>query len=226
MVVNGDTACDVYDFAKRCLKLRGRSFFYHLDSTETNIWTLRRNLAVVSDAMRKALITVNEIKRVLKGKIEISADLYTPKMGLSGILQKINTAPIEALRKKYEELIELAKDRDILKEHDGRNRIRKLKNKREQPLEPFVLRKMQVGGKSVCAAPWKALTINTCRDVGTCCWVINWKALKLPRRMSGWEDWEKFLNTEQLVEARKSVYNGDYNFCLETCPLNKRTDDG
>jgi MoaA/NifB/PqqE/SkfB family radical SAM enzyme len=225
MVVNGDTACDVYDFAKRCLKLKAGHFFYYLDSTETKIWTTRENLTVVSDAMKKALITVNEIRRVLKGKVEISADLYTPKMGLSGMMQKINTTPIESLNKKYEELIELAKGRNIIKEHDERNRIRKLKNKREQPLESFVLRKMPVGEKLVCATPWKALTINTCRDVSTCCWVVNWKVLKLPHRMNGWEDWKKFLNTEQFIEARKSVYNGDYSFCLETCPLNKRTDD-
>ena len=219
-VVNKESAADVVDFARRALKLHTRSITYFFDGQEQFCTEYFK----YPEILRPALKTMMEIERVLAKKVCVYFRLWCPTKEAEPLQEEVEAIPIEVLRKKYSDLLELAKDRDMLKEHQERNRIRKSRGKKEFTFDEdynATIRLINVGGKQVCFAPWQQIDIMADQTFSFCGWARRRKDLKYKCDKKGNIDWIATINSKPYVMYRKKHYNKDYDGCQRACPMNE-----
>ncbi|MBQ2983377.1 MAG: radical SAM protein [Candidatus Gastranaerophilales bacterium] len=224
MVVNKDSADDIYAFAKYALTIGARRITYYFDNQESDLSSCRttKNFKYPEKSL-PALRTMMEIERVLAKKICVYFRLWLPEEGITEMQNEVDSIPIQQLREKYAELLELAKDRDMLKEHNERNRIRRKQGKKELTFdEDFnaTLRLTQIGDKKVCFAPWRLIDIMANGKLSFCSWARGTTGLKYVYDKNGNIDWVSTLNTKPYIQYRKKHFNNDFSGCQAICPMN------
>ncbi len=224
MVVNRDSACDVYNFVKYALKIKARKLSFFFDNQETDLSGQNKTKNFkYPEIMLPALKTMMEIERVLAKKFCIYFRLWLPAEGIDEMQNEVDSIPIKELREKYKDLLELAKDRDMLKEHNERNKIRKEHGKKVLNFdEDFnaTLRLINIGGKQVCFAPWTLIDIMASGKLSFCSWARGTTGLNYLYNKKGNIDWEKTLNSMPYVIYRKKHLHEDFSGCQAICPMN------
>ena len=219
MVVNKDTADDVYDFVKLSLELKATKISFLFDYMETN---MGGEYFGCPETSRRALQTMVEIERVLAKKVSVGFRLWLPSKELAPIQEKVNKMDIALLREKYADIIELAKDRNMLKEFEERNRIRKERGKRELSFEEDfspTLRMDDICGQRLCASPWKMIDLYPTGRLDFCGWFQ--RTLNFYNYIEdGAPDWNEILNSPAYMMYRSHILKGDYTGCMTCCPLN------
>jgi hypothetical protein len=223
MVINKDTAGDVYDFTKMALSFGVRRFSYFFDYTENKfLGDFVVGSFKYQDISMPTLKTLMEIERVLAKKIFVSFRVRLPAIEAVAKLQdEVDSISIEELRKKYKELLELAKTRDMLRELTQRNSIRKEKGRKELNFQEEYDAKpsLSIGGKQVCGVPYYYLDIMANGKLSFCCFSrrVNINYIYDKR---GCIDWNKTLNSKEMILYRRKHYKGDYRGCQSICPAN------
>ncbi len=224
MVINKDSASDVYNFCKYALEIGARKINYYFDHRENRLGGVRKVPYFANpDISRPALRTLMEMERVLARKFNIYFRLYLPELEAPPLQAEVDAMPINKLREKYKELLELAKGRDMLKEHNERNRIRREAGKKELSFdESFnaTLRLTKLNNKDVCFTPWSLVDINAAGKLSLCSWARSSTKFDLIRNKNGRVDWGKTLNSKAYITYRKQHYNGDFTGCQQNCPMN------
>ncbi len=219
-VVNKENAHDVVDFAKRALKLHTRRITYFFDAQEQFCTEYFK----YPEILRPALKTMMEIERVLAKKVCVYFRLWCPTKEAEPLQAEVEAIPIAELREKYKELLELAEGRDMLKEHQKRNQIRKAQGKKEFTFDEDyngTIRLINVGGRKVCFAPWSQIDIMADETFSFCGWARRRKDLKYIKDKKGNIDWIATLNSKPYVQYRKKHFNKDYDGCQKACPMNE-----
>lgn len=219
MVVNKDTADDVRDFVRVCLEAKATGISFFFDYTETN---MGGEYFGCPETSRRALQTMVEIERVLAGKVFMSFRLWLPSKELAPIQERVDKMDIAVLHQKYADIIELAQGRDMLKEFEERNRIRRERGKNELSFEEdfnATLRMDDICGQRLCASPWKMIDIYPTGRLDFCGWFK--RTLNIYDYIqNGVPDWNEILNSPTYMMYRSHILKGNYKGCMTCCPLN------
>jgi GT2 family glycosyltransferase/pyruvate-formate lyase-activating enzyme len=224
MVINMDTAHDVVNFARLALSLHAFSMNFYFDYTENNMESPDFGNPETS---RPALKQLMEIERVLAGKIHVYFRLWIPHEEPGRLQGVIDTTPIEELRERYKDLLELAKDRSMTEEFKERDRIRRENGKRPLTMEEDyspTIRMTDVGGKSVCFAAWSELDLYPNGRLDFCGWfrpTLNFKDYIKSDRVN----WEDILNSNDYRISRRNILNDSFQGCMSSCPMNSCTSE-
>ncbi len=219
MVINKDNADDVCEFVRLCLELKATNIGFFFDYTESD---MGGEYFGSPETSRRALQTMIELERVLQGKVFMNFRLWIPLKELEPMQIKVDAMDINELKEKYPSILELAEGRDILKEHQERNRIRRERGKNELTVDEDFnasLRKEDIAGQRVCFSPWKMIDIYPTGRMDFCGWFI--RTLNIYDFIQdGAPDWNEILNHPTFMIYRKHMLNGIYKGCMECCPMN------
>lgn len=219
MVINRDNADDVSAFICLCLKLYATKISFFFDYTESN---MGEEYFACPDTSRRALQTLMEIERVLAGKVYLNFRLWVPTKELAPMQAKVQEIDIALLRDKYANILKLAEGRNIQKEHEERNRIRKTKKKNELGFDEDLhasLRRENKCGHMKCASLWQMIDIYPTGRMDFCGWFIN--TLNIYDYIKdGVPDWNEILNSFEYMTYRKHILSGNYKGCMTCCPMN------
>lgn len=226
MVINKGSSTDVYNFVKFALTIKAKKVNFYFDNQENKLFN-RQNVAQTfkyPELAIPALKTLMEMERVLAKKFCIYFRLFLPASCVDETQAEVEKIPIDELRNKYKELLELAKDRDMLKEHNERNKIRKEKGKKtlsfDEDFNP-TLRLINVANKRVCFSPWGMVDIMANGKLSFCSWTRHAVyELKYIYDKKGNIDWIKTINSKPFIIYRKKHFNGDFSGCMPICPMN------
>lgn len=225
MVINKDTADDVADFVAKVLQLGCVSINMYFDYTESS---MSDDYFGEPDTSRRALKTLLELEKLLEGKMHLGFRLWVPLKELELAERTGYEHDIAVLEKKYEVIHKLSQGRSFIKENERRNKIRQERGKKTLSLEKELtpsLRKIGIGGKKVCFAPWKEIDIYPSGRIDFCGWTAE--TLNIRDFICDEEvDWERLLNSPEYKAGRKGVFEGTYSGCMECCPMimrNERT---
>lgn len=218
MVINRDNADDVYAFVCLCLKLHATKITFYFDYTESNMYG---EYFSCPDTSRRALQTLMEIERVLEGRVYVQFRLWVPAKELAPMQAKVDTMEIGQLRDKYADVLKMAEGRDIQREYEERNRVRKTRGKKELSFEEDVsatLRQEDRFGEMKCASPWEMIDIYPTGRMDFCGWFIN--TLNIYDFIeSGVPDWKEIMNAIEYMVYRKHILSDNYKGCLGSCPM-------
>lgn len=221
MVINKDTADDVADFVAKVLDLGCASINMYFDYTESS---MSDDYFGEPDTSRRALITLLELETLLKNKVHLGFRLWVPLKELELAEKNGYEHDVAVLEKKYEVIHKLSQGRSAIEENERRNKIRRARGKKtlclEKELSP-TLRKIEVGGKRVCFAPWKEIDIYPNGRIDFCGWIaetLNIHDFIYDEKV----DWERLLNSPEYKNARQGVLEGKYSGCMECCPMISR----
>jgi GT2 family glycosyltransferase/pyruvate-formate lyase-activating enzyme len=224
MVINKDTAHDVVDFARLALSLHAFSVNYYFDYTENDMESPNFGNPETS---RPALKRLMEIERVLAGKVHIYFRLWIPHEEPGRLQADVEATPINELREKYRDFLELAKNRSMIEEFKERDRIRREYGKRlltmEEDYSPTI-RMTDIGGKSVCFAAWSELDLYPNGRIDFCGWyrpTLNIKNFIKNDTL----DWNDILNSDDYKICRRNILNDNFQGCMSSCPMNSCTSE-
>lgn len=219
MVINNDTACDVEDFIKMSLRLRAQLVMFYFDYTENDM-----NSAYFGspDIIRPVLKKLMEIERVLAKKFFVYFRLWIPVEESEAMQKLVDSVPIDALREKYCEIIELAQGRSMQKEFEQRQRIRKEFGKKTLTFDEDwtpTIHLTEINGKKVCFAPWAEIDLYPNGRLDFCGWfkpTLNLQDFIKDDKVS----WDEILNSVEFLKYRKNILNGNFEGCMTCCPMN------
>ena len=218
MVINKDTYQDIYNFVKMGLLAKVKLITFYFDYTENDMdGNYFKNIE-----SRIALKELMKIERVLAKKFCIGFRLWVPLKELENMQLEVEKIPIEELRKEYAELLELAKDRDMKKEYEDRQTIRKKYGKKEFTFEEDwapTLHQIKINSKNICFAPFKELDIYPDAKAEVCGWVIPRINLKKEIK-NNYINWDKLFNSIKMKQIRYDMLNNNFRLCQKCCPLN------
>lgn len=220
MVINKDNAGDVEEFVALALKLRARGCGFYFERSESRI---EDDHFGSPETSRPALRKLIEMERVLAGRFQFTFRLWLPLQELPPLQAEVDALPLEQLQREYQHLLELSEGRSIDQEHAKRQAIAERKGRKPltiaEELYP-ALREMEVGGQTICFAPFKELDIFPDGRVECCGWIWPFR-MRLDKYQS--EDginWNRLFNSYLMKLTRKRMLNGDYRSCMKCCPLN------
>ena len=220
MVVNKDNLDDVYNFVKYALINKTKMVTFYFDYTENNI---ESSSFSQPKKYRPVLKELMKIERVLSKKFFVYFRLWVPLKELELMQPEVEKIPIEQLRKEYTELLELAKNRDMKKEYENRQEIRKKHGKKTFSFKEdwtFSIQQINLNNKDICFAPFKELDIYPNGMIECCGWI------QPPRiNIKKWikndcVDWNKLFNSTRIKKVRYDMMNDDFTICQRCCPLN------
>lgn len=224
MVVNRESCQDVRAFAKLALQWGCRTFSYYFDQREgCHAGTAFAHPEIMNPALREVM----KIERLLKGKVFVWFRLWLPMNSTQELQAEVDAMDMERLKLEYADLWEYAKNRDIRREHDERNRIRRERGKRlwsladDQSAFMYRIKWQNEKGncKTVCFAPFRELDLHPQGRLDICGWLEE-PMLNLQDfiRNSG-VNWEAIWNGRAVRQLRKRMLEDDYSNCLACCPL-------
>ncbi|MDR0529365.1 MAG: radical SAM protein, partial [Zoogloeaceae bacterium] len=221
MVINKDTASDVRAFVRKGLEMGVRFCLFYFDYTENNMASPYFGRPETS---RPALAELMKLERVLAKKFFIYFRLWIPLKESELLQPQIDAIPLHELEAEYADILVCAQGRSMLREHEERQRIRAERGKKihtwDEDWTPTI-RQTQVGGQTICAAPYQMLDIYPHHAAECCGWIT-------PRiRLDNWIqngaiDWNRLFNSQQMKTLRQDMLNGGYSLCQKCCPLNPR----
>jgi len=227
MVVNSKSAKDIYNFIKLALEWRLRGILFYFDHREGSYGGQGFTHPETIEPVLKQLM---EIERVLSKKFFIYFRLWLPLNSSQRLQDEVENIPIDVLRKKYEELLFLAKDRDIIKEYEERQKLRRERNKKTYTLDediyPTLHKKNIINEKkekvNVCAIAWHGLDLFATGRLDICAWLnqplLNIKECIIDEKV----DWVKVINNKTCQNLRKNMLQNDFSYCMDCCPLNPK----
>ena len=226
MVVSSKNAYDVYNFVKLGLNLGLKLSGFYFEQSEGSLCGTGFKYPEI---MEPALKTLMELERVLAKKYVISFRLWLPLNCTQKLQAEVDSIPIEQLQEKYKEILELAKDRDIYKEWELRNKARKAKGKKiltiEEDLQPSLhneCRTLPDGTcKQMCFAPYKSFDVMADGTIILCGWV-DWEINLNDYIVNDSVNWAQLLNHPVYQDMRKKVLSDDYSRCMDCCPLHPK----
>lgn len=221
MVINHDNYFDVLDFARFALQLKASRFGYYFDYTEVN---MSAKYFPNPELFRPILKQLLELERVLKNKVMMSFRLWIPTEEVANMQPIVDAESDEELEKKYADIVELAKDRDILAEHLERNRLRQQLGKKTLTLDEDcsgTVRLEKRDGKNLCFAPWKELDFYPDGRLDFCGWLI-FPTIYVQDFVDrdGFLNWYEVMNSYEYMRLRHRILMGDYDECMNCCPMN------
>lgn len=221
MVINKDTAHDVREFVKKSLEQRLRFCTFYFDYTENNMDEAEFGYPATS---RPALEELMKLERVLAKKFFISFRLWIPLKEAEQLQSKVDAMDLRVLEAEYADLLALAKNRSMRAEYEERQRIRAQRGKKtftwDEDWTPTI-RQTEIGGKTVCAAPFNMLDLYP-NGVAECCgWITPRIALKDWVR-DGAIDWDSLYNSPKMERIRLDMLNDEFGLCMKCCPLNPK----
>jgi len=219
MVINKDNAEDVFEFIKTGLKLHAWYICFFFDYTENDMTSAYFRYPEISRNILKMLM---EIERVLAGKVFLYFRLWLPLDEVEPLQKEVEEMPLADLKEKYQDLLELAKDRSVRTEFEQRNIWRKKLGKKQLSFdEDFAptLRITKVASTDICFAPWKELDLYPDGRLDFCGWFE--RTLNLHDFLENdIVDWDKILNSFEYMSARKRMLQGNFRGCQDCCPMN------
>lgn len=224
MVINKDNADDILNFVELALELHAGFLVFFFDYTEND---MSSDYFTNPEITRPAMKTLMELERVLAEKLLIYFRLWVPVKEMAALQQEVEAIPIGELNKKYEKILELAKDRNILAEWRERNKIRRAIGKNELAIvDDFspTLHLKKLDDREICFAPWNEIDLYPNGRMDFCGWfeeTLNIKNfIQTDADGKNFVDWEKVLNSFQYASARKRILNDDFRGCQVCCPMN------
>jgi hypothetical protein len=155
--------------------------------------------------------------------------LFLPDSDVEYAQQEVDAIAVENLNKKYEELIMLAKNRDVRIEFNNRKKIRKQKGKKCVTFKEDIALSLgyhnDIFSSKVCCHPWSFFQFKINNSMRMCTWnygeIFNYVYDK-----NGLIDWKKSLNSKKWIDLRKMFLRKEYSkSCLKACPImNNRID--
>lgn len=224
MVINKDTSCDVRAFVRMALEWQAWGAAFYFDVEENNyghrFGCPETSLAAAKDLMK--------IKRVLNTKFFVHFELFRATDDFKEVQSDVDAIPLDALKHEFADLLILAQDRSMHREHEERQRIRKIQGKKaltfDEEYTPTI-REIEIDGNKVCFAPWKQMTIQLNGEVALCSWRKNELQIHDYIRNNG-VDWDALFNALEIMKVRESHLNMDFDGCMPICPLNKQANTG
>lgn len=227
MVINKDNFFDVESFVELALKLYAPFCMFFFDYMENN---MASEYFTNPKTSRPALKTLMELERVLAGKFFIYFRLWIPTKEAEMVQKEVEATPLEALKRKYAKILELAKNRSMIDEFNRRNEIRRANGKRELSLvEDFTptLHLKQNTDKEICSAPWDGVDVMPNGNINFCCFfeqTINIKNfIRHDKNGREFVNWDDILNSFEYVSARYRILRDDFRGCQVGCPFNSLT---
>lgn len=227
MVVNQKSACDVYDFVKLSLQLKLKAAWFYFDHREGSVGG---SAFVHPEIMEPALKTLMKMERVLAKKFNVYFRLWLPMNSTQKLQTEVEAIPIEELKKEFAELLELANDRDMLKEWEERNEFRKKHNKKTLSVEEdyfptlHTFEKVLADGtcKRTCMAPHRLIDIFANGRLDLCSWMKK-PMLKLQDFVKNDTiNWAEVLNQPLYRDVRAKALKDDFYYCMDCCPLHPK----
>ena len=224
MVINTQTADDVVDFIKMALKMKASYVVFYFDYQENN---MSGNYFENTDLMRKVLLQLMKIESLLKDKFYVQFRLWVPLKELDLAENQMKGVSISQLKQEYKDILDLAENRSIQKEHNKRNLLRKKRGKKELSFQEdysITLRTEKINNKRVCTMGWEALDLYPDGRLDFCGWHVP--TLYFPDYIrDGHVDWSEIVNSEEFKIYRNNMINGDYSGCMSCCPIIREMDN-
>lgn len=223
MVINKDNADDILNFVELALELHAGFLVFFFDYTEND---MSSDFFTNPEITRPAMKTLMELERVLAEKLLIYFRLWVPVKEMAALQQEVEAIPIDELNKKYEKILQLAENRNILSEWRERNKIRRELGKNELAIvDDFspTLHLKKLDDREICFAPWNEIDLYPNGRMDFCGWfeeTLNIKNFIQSDGEKNFVDWEKVLNSFQYASARKRILNDDFRGCQVCCPMN------
>ena len=219
MVINHDNYGDVRDFTRMALRHHSwyTCFFFDYSENDMNSDYFGR-----PEEMRPVLKEMMEIERVLAGRIMFYFRLWIPGKEAEPLQEEVEAEPMEELRERYRDLLELSEGRSVEGEYRERNAWRRRMGKKELEFgEDFAptVRLEEREGRRMCFAPWGELDLYPDGRLDFCGWFE--RTLDLHDFLAdGKVDWEAALNSYEYMAARKRILCGNFRGCQVCCPMN------
>ena len=220
MVINRDTCAEVQDFILMALKLKARNIWLFFDFYESDFNT--GHFAVPE--LHNTLKTILKIERLLKDKVFFNFRLYLPLNILDGLQEETDAMDIDDLSNEFADILAAAGGRSVINEYLEREKIRKERGKKSFSFEEDfadTLHESAIAGKVCCPAPWKELDLQPDGNLKICGWHTRGINIK-DFIKNDTIDWEKLLDHPHLRLMRQDVLCGNYDYCMECCPLNSK----
>ncbi len=226
MVVNSTSAADVYDFVKMSLKWRCKGIMFYFDTRESSADGKGfKNPEIMDNALRLLM----KIERLLARRYMVYFRLWLPMNCTQRLQSEIESIPIEELKKEFADLLELVKERDMIKEYEEREALKKTIGKKplsiEEDYSPFLytIDKLLSDGsikKNICMAPFKMIDLFASGRLDLCGWMkrpmLNIKDFIKNDTIN----WAEVLNQPIFCNMRKKALDSDFSYCMDCCPLN------
>ena len=218
MVINSQTADDVVDFVKMALEMNTSYVIFFFDYQEND---MSGEYFTNPYLMRKVLRQLLEIELLLKDKFYIQFRLWIPLKELDLVEAQMSNISMSELEEKYKDILKLAQGRNIEKEHNNRNLLRKENGKKELSFEEdysLTLRTENINNKKVCASGWNMLDFYPNGRLDFCGWHVP--ILYFPDYIKNDKvDWNEIINSEEFQVYRTNMLAGDYSGCMSCCPI-------
>ena len=222
MVINENSVDDIYDFVKFAITNKARYAIFYFDFSKIN---MSLDFFSKPEIFRPVLKSLMEIERVLSKKFFIFFRTYLPLKELEILQPDVEKIPIEELRIKYKELLDLVEDRDMKGEFLARQNIRRKYGKKEFVFDEdwvTVFYKMEINNKKVCSAPFKEIDIHSNGMMESCCMINPIRMNIIDWVKNGSVNWEKLYNNIKFKKIRYDVLSGNFTICDKYCPLNSK----
>lgn len=158
---------------------------------------------------------------MLKDKFYIQFRLWIPLKELDLVEAQMSNISMSELEEKYKDILKLAQGRNIEKEHNNRNLLRKENGKKELSFEEdysLTLRTENINNKKVCASGWNMLDFYPNGRLDFCGWHVP--ILYFPDYIKNDKvDWNEIINSEEFQVYRTNMLAGDYSGCMSCCPI-------
>lgn len=226
MVINHENTYDIYNFVKLALEHRLKAAWFFFNQQE-GAFNGEEAVFTYPDILEPALKELMEMERVLAGKFNLYFRLWLPLNATQKLQAEVEAMSIESLREKYAELLALAKDRDMVREWEERNKLREQKGKKLLTIEEDyfaslhnMTKNLSNGQKkTTCMAPYKSIDIFANGRMDLCGWIKEPMANFKDYIIDGKVDWAEILNIPVFQDMREKVLKDDFSYCMDCCPL-------
>lgn len=219
MVINHDNVEDVRHFVRMALELHAWDIIFYFDYSEND---MSSDYFGYPEQSRKVLRMLMEIERVLAEHVLVYFRLWLPVKEAAPIQREVEAEPIEILKERYHDLLELCEERSPRGDFEQRNAWRKKQGKNVLTFYEDVapsLRLARRQGQQMCFAPWGEIDIYPSGRLDFCGWfepTLNLNDFVEENQV----DWEKILNSFEYMAVRKRIAHGNFRGCQVCCPMN------
>lgn len=219
MVINHDNVEDVRNFVQMALELNAWDVVFYFDYSEND---MSSDFFGYPEQSRKVLRLLMEIERVLAEHVLVYFRLWIPVKEAAPIQKEVEGVPIEVLKEKYSDLLELCETRSPKVDFEKRNTWRKKMGKSVLTFYEDVapsLRLTRRNGQQMCFAPWGEIDLYPSGRLDFCGWFVP--TLNLGDFVEENQvNWDKILNSYEFMAARKRIVQGNFRGCQVCCPMN------
>lgn len=213
--VNYDT---IVEFVRQYVNKGTQVIVFYFETEENE--TLANN-AAKSTAVEDALITLIELEKLLKGKVQLYFRLFSPTNNLNKYDDIVAQTKVEDLQRKYPDIYEITKDWDLKKLYLEKDKIRREKGKRAysyyEEVTNVCYHQGNVCGNIICTNPWKNIRIRPNGAFDVCSWRSHRQNLKKYIKNNK-IDFEAVFNSYFYRKLRKDFQKKRYNGCMPNCP--------